>query len=155
MRYSLLQKKCNNMFFLYSSVSDITFAILVFQHYCFSFFLGTIVVLLLLLSIFVLSSNIALLCCALICLHSAVNALQDLYRSLNNPPVLKGWRVMNRSVMFLFICYTPVIHLANLFFLLTMPYCHKSPKPYPFMVSTNFMQENSRTKPHWVDWRPT
>ena len=38
MRYSLLQKKCNNMFLHYSSRSDITFAILVF-------FLGTIVVL--------------------------------------------------------------------------------------------------------------
>ena len=57
------------------------------------FILGTILVFLLLLSIFVLSSNIAVLCCALICLHCAVSALQDLYRTLNNPPGLKGWRV--------------------------------------------------------------
>ena len=33
MRYSLLQKKCNNMFLHYSSLSDITFAILVFFGY--------------------------------------------------------------------------------------------------------------------------
>ena len=43
------------------------------------------------------------------------------------------WGVMDRSVMFWFICYTPVMHLANLFFLLTMAHFQRGPKPYPSM----------------------
>ena len=43
------------------------------------------------------------------------------------------WGVMDRSVMFWFIFYTPVMHLANLFFLLTMPHFRKGPKPFPSM----------------------
>ena len=103
------------------------------------FILGTILVLLLLLSIFVLSSNIAVLCSHLLtlCSQCSSRSLQDPEQPTRTEGMESGWwgslwGVMDRSVMFWFICYTPVINLANLFFLLTMPHLPKRPKILPF-----------------------
>ena len=83
-------------------------------------------------------------CCAVLCSHLLTLCSQCSSRSLQDPEqptrtegMESGWwgslwGVMDRSVMFWFICYTPVINLANLFFLLTMPHLPKRPKILPF-----------------------